>query len=59
MEFNQNLINENYLSITDICKHCNGKYFAFEYNKNKEFSNCCHQGRENKRLYYNSQYWLH
>ena len=41
MEFNENLINENYLeSITDICKRCNNNHFAVESNKNKEFCNC-------------------
>ena len=34
MEFNENLINENYLeSMADICKRCNDKHFAFEYKK--------------------------
>ena len=46
MEFNENLINENYSeSMTDICKRCNDKYFAFECNKNEEFFNCCHHGK--------------
>ena len=31
--------------MTDICKRCNHKYFAFEYKQNKEFSNWCHQGK--------------
>ena len=30
-------------SLPDISKCCNDKNFAFEYNKNKEFSNCCDQ----------------
>jgi hypothetical protein len=29
------------------CEHCNALHFPFEQNRNKQFLNCCHQGKIN------------
>ena len=44
VEFDENLMNENYLgSMFEIYKHCNAKHSSFEYIQDKQFSNCCHK----------------
>ena len=46
VEFDENLVNESYFgSMFEICKYCNAKHSSFEYIQDKQFSNCCHNGK--------------